>query len=86
MDRSLSLIHIFYHKAFVSHYCKEVQDYLKQGGESHKACYRGGMEQRQDCLLYTSIRVLALTMKKNETFDNKRRADVCGKKEKYQEK
>lgn len=37
-----------YHKAFVSHYCKEVQDYLKQGGESHKACYRGGMEQRQD--------------------------------------
>ena len=25
-----------------------VQDYLKQGGESHKACYRGGMEQRQD--------------------------------------
>jgi hypothetical protein len=25
-------------------------------------------------------------MKKNETFDNKRRADVCGKKEKYQEK
>lgn len=27
------------------------------------------------------IRVLALTMKKNETFDNKRRADVCGKKE-----
>lgn len=21
---------------------------LKQGGESHKACYRGGMEQRQD--------------------------------------
>ncbi len=32
------------------------------------------------------IRVLALTMKKNETFDNKRRADVCGKKEKYQEK
>ena len=27
---------------------KEVQDYLKQGGESHKACYRGGMEQRQD--------------------------------------
>ena len=32
------------------------------------------------------IRVLALTMKKNETFDNKRRADVYGKKEKYQEK
>ena len=28
------------------------------------------------------IRVLALTMKKNETFDNKRRADVCGKKRK----
>lgn len=24
------------------------KDYLKQGGESHKACYRGGMEQRQD--------------------------------------
>lgn len=27
---------------------KKYKDYLKQGGESHKACYRGGMEQRQD--------------------------------------
>lgn len=35
-------------KLFVPHYCKEVQDYLQQGGESHKTCHRGGMEQRQD--------------------------------------
>lgn len=35
-------------KLLYPNYCKEVQDYLKQGGESHKACYRGGMEQRQD--------------------------------------
>ena len=26
----------------------ETQDYLKQGGESHKTCYRGGVEQRKD--------------------------------------
>lgn len=27
---------------------KKYKDYLKQGGESHKTCHRGGMEQRQD--------------------------------------
>lgn len=27
---------------------KKYKTTLKQGGESHKACYRGGMEQRQD--------------------------------------